>query len=721
MKKLILLLTAILSFQGAMASHLYGGEIWYEHDTLNTYDIHVRLYRDCAGINMPDSIPAFYSSTSLAVQSTAFTLHIIDTTIVNSCKISTCNNPASTCPGFEALHYTASATLPNPASDWYFYLSYAARSVVTNVNGGLFFIDASLDNLNTPLNTSAVPFTPIDLVYLFSNQATVNLPTVDPDGDSLDFYFTDPLTGNSQGISGPLGFQSGPPAYAVTNPFGSTPAPVLNTQTGDLTLYPGFAGQHTFAVRIDEYRNGVIIGSTLRDYSFSYSSNTPNNLPSLSGINNTTSFTTQVDVCPSSNLSFTVHSSDPDANDTTTIEALHIPAGATFTTNTAQNLVGTFNWTPTLADVRAQPYIVSFKVWDDTCAHQSYAYQVYVNHCNPDSVWAGDANADFTCDNYDVLNIGIANGTTGTVRPGATTNWQAEWCPNWATTFINNIDYKHADCNGDGMIDNADLAAVTANYGMVHMKQSNIGQYKTLGLPDLRCDVSGIQAHRGSTVSIPIHLGSTSATLNDFYGISATVELLNAQTAAPIAVSKNVSWIGNSSNTFDFEKSLTPNKSAFTFVRNNQQNTNGQGQIGEIDFPIDANSMIGSKVIIQFSNIKMIKNTGEEINDYNVLTDTLEILAPLALNEVAKGLSIDVYPNPTHSNVRILIQLDEAQELKLALYDVTGRLIDNNVYNGKMTAGKHSIDINLKDKAIGKYLLEIQTKSGRKTIPITKQ
>ena len=56
-----------------------------------------------------------------------------------------------------------------------------------------------------------------------------------------------------------------------------------------------------------------------------------------------------------------------------------------------------------------------------------------------DSVWAGDANADFTADMYDPLAISVAYGTSGTVRPGATTTWQAEYCPDWGNEFNNTL------------------------------------------------------------------------------------------------------------------------------------------------------------------------------------------------------------------------------------------------------------------------------------------
>jgi hypothetical protein len=718
-KGLFVLLASLYSFS-SFASHGTGAEIWYEHDTLNTYTIHYRLYNQCMSIPPPATMTLYYRSNSLSIAPQSTTLTLNSTYNFNTCSANACNSPSSNFLGFEIGEYTASVTLPAVANDWYFYVYWLSRQVGSNLatNGNLY-VDATLDNLTTPFNNSVEAFAPIDMVQFFNTQTTLNLPLIDSDGDSLDINFITPMSGSFNGVPMNLSFL---PGHTVTNPFNSTPAPLLNAANGNLTLYGNNMGGYNTAFRIDEYRSGLLIGSTVRDYMFFYSSNTTNSAPSLSGINNTTNYITSVDICPSSSLSFTIHSSDPDVGDSTFIDDIYIPAGATFTTNTAQNQVGTFTWTPSLADVRAQPYIISFNVKDDSCLQQSYGYQVFVNNCNPDSVWAGDANADFTCDNYDVLNIGIANNTTGITRPLATTTWQAEWCANWGTTFINNIDFKHADCNGDGTINGTDVTAVNANYGLVHQKTNRVGQYKTLGLPDLYCDVNSVQANKGSTVSIPVMLGTIGSEMNDFYGVAATVELLNAQTSAPISISKNVSWIGNNTNSFDFEQNIAPNKSAFTFVRNDQQNLmNQQGQIGEISFPIDANSVIGSKVIIQFSDIKMIKNNGEEITDYNALSDTIEILAPTQINDFDHNNKVWVYPNPTLNKTNIKIQSTVSQHYKIKMLDLVGRVIQDNILDEQLNVGEHSIKLDMSNIANGQYILEILSDKGKKSIPIQKR
>ncbi len=80
------------------------------------------------------------------------------------------------------------------------------------------------------------------------------------------------------------------------------------------------------------------------------------------------------------------------------------------------------------------------------------------------SVWPGDFNNDGIVDNLDVLYWGLAEGFTGPTRPNATTDWVAQGCPEWADT-IQGVNAKHQDADGNGIVDEDDLAVVLENYG----------------------------------------------------------------------------------------------------------------------------------------------------------------------------------------------------------------------------------------------------------------
>jgi len=85
-------------------------------------------------------------------------------------------------------------------------------------------------------------------------------------------------------------------------------------------------------------------------------------------------------------------------------------------------------------------------------------------YSNTNLVLPGDFNNDSIADGRDLLYWGLSYGNTGFIRPNATTDWIPQGSPNW-TTSVNNVNSKHQDANGDGIIDTLDLEVLEANYG----------------------------------------------------------------------------------------------------------------------------------------------------------------------------------------------------------------------------------------------------------------
>jgi len=52
-------------------------------------------------------------------------------------------------------------------------------------------------------------------------------------------------------------------------------------------------------------------------------------------------------------------------------------------------------------------------------------------------VWPGDANSDGVANNFDVLELGIAAGSVGPVRPGANIFWTGQSGTPWSNTYAN--------------------------------------------------------------------------------------------------------------------------------------------------------------------------------------------------------------------------------------------------------------------------------------------
>ena len=104
----------------------------------------------------------------------------------------------------------------------------------------------------------------------------------DKDGDSLAYYMVSPITGGGNNSFGNMCEQIIPnpdclppydsvtfrPPFSGQNPMGGSPAVTIDSKTGLLTGTPNATGQFVVGVRVDEYRNGELLSSTIRDFQF---------------------------------------------------------------------------------------------------------------------------------------------------------------------------------------------------------------------------------------------------------------------------------------------------------------------------------------------------------------------------------------------------------------------------------------------------------------------
>ena len=88
------------------------------------------------------------------------------------------------------------------------------------------------------------------------------------------------------------------------------------------------------------------------------------------------------------------------------------------------------------------------------------------------SVWPGDANQDNIVNFVDLLNIGVAFGNKGPARNDRTGIWQLTPAADWSQRFATGQNFKHADANGDGSVDEEDIKILKSNYGKKNCIQS---------------------------------------------------------------------------------------------------------------------------------------------------------------------------------------------------------------------------------------------------------
>lgn len=135
--------------------------------------------------------------------------------------------------------------------------------------------------------------------------------------------------------------------------------------------------------------------------------------------------------------------------------------------------------------------------------------------CDP--VWPGDFNNDGIVSKEDILYWGLTcRAAPGPTRPNASTKWVGQEAPNWATA-IKNINAKHQDGDGNGLINEADLQVLVKNYGKVHGYQSF--DNSTDGITyDLVPNNIG-----GDTLEIALELASNGESI-DLHGIACSID-----------------------------------------------------------------------------------------------------------------------------------------------------------------------------------------------------
>ena len=182
------------------------------------------------------------------------------------------------------------------------------------------------------------------------NQPWIHNPVAfDPDGDSLVYSLVPCMGADALALAGWLL----PDASTVNG----SDVFSIDSQTGDVTwVVPPLAGEFNIAIKIEEFRDGLLVGYVIRDMQITVI--TCNNQPPV--------IAPLPDYCveAGSTIQFDVNASDPNGN------AVFISAFGGPLTNVVHEaefntFTDTFYWNPECDEVRATPYTVSFEALDN--------------------------------------------------------------------------------------------------------------------------------------------------------------------------------------------------------------------------------------------------------------------------------------------------------------------------------------------------------------------
>lgn len=330
-----------------------------------------------------------------------------------------------------------------------------------------------------------------------------------------------------------------------------------------------------------------------------------------------------------------------------------------------------------------------------------------------DSVWPGDANYDRIANVYDVLNIGVAYNTTGTPRTNASTNWTAQAAADWSKSFSNALNYKHADCNGDGKVDINDLQPILLNYGKTHNK-TGLNKTGTPNDPALYVQFPNDSFLAGDTVTANLYLGTNNISVSNGYGFA-------------FSLNYNPKYIDSGSFTIDFSNSWFGKKDTdiiylvhddynngqmdIGITRINQKNVSGYGKIGTCSFVLQENiaakRWIEKTITLEPSDVIMISADETEIPIFTI-ADSIKAQQFVGINKTEHNAEkeIRIYPNP----VKDILTIDAAgQKIKeVKIMNMLGQVL----YVKQNQASQENITIPTAELPKGIYNVIITTEKG---------
>lgn len=388
MKKALLIFISIIalatSANRAKANYAAGGELIYVHVADSTYQFFFKLYRDCSGNAEPDTIPLCFFNPCINLSFTAPMPKWMGTgggsVIGPICAgKNNCDSPASLIPAYKEVWYGAIVTMPARCNAWRIFTRTVTRNSIYNIQNSAsssMYVEATMNNSTTDSNSS--PYYSVKPMYAvgLNMPYTFNNGGIDPDGDSLWHDIIMPRTGaamcNDTAVN--MSFATATPNYQLnSNPFQTNNTFAMNKQNGHMSFIATMQGKANMVVRTREYRNGVQIGSIMREIQMNtilmlspptYSGDVTCGTPPV-----VTMAGRYFPGCVNQTLTYCSYMKSSDTNSKLYLShnlGATIPgASMTFTNQGTDSVHAVFTWTPGINDAGPKAHLI--KLIDSMC------------------------------------------------------------------------------------------------------------------------------------------------------------------------------------------------------------------------------------------------------------------------------------------------------------------------------------------------------------------
>ena len=313
-------------------------------------------------------------------------------------------------------------------------------------------------------------------------------------------------------------------------------------------------------------------------------------------------------------------------------------------------------------------------------------------------VWPGDCDADLQVSSLDWLQLGVAIGQNlqGPARADASIGWSPKYTADWPDS-IQNVNGKHADCDGSGQATVLDTLAIVQNFGEEHFL---IGQASDRSGTAFKIELPAGPYYPGQKIEAPMLLGTTEEA---FYGLALQFSF-SASALAPGSfwVDFQNSWLGqNGVNLMGFyQKNPVSGHYPVALVKTDGQNATGFGQVGTLHFTIGT---LADSLKIEVVQALGILSDGQQkpIEPAPVLPVSIA----LSQYEIAAWKMLRLWPNPSAGLIHLEFP-EYSQPLEVTVFDALGRAV------WVQKTSETQLDLDLVDLPSGPYQIRILGENG---------
>lgn len=392
--KLLFTLFLISASTSVFAGWSHGGQIEWESLGNDSFLVKVTVYRDCNGVQVSNSA-ANLSSTCGTKNLTMTHTSMSDITPVCKTLCTRCDSRGCTFKfGVQKHIYTGIVSL----ADWRkssccrVAISWGrccrSSAITTGAAMNNFYMEADMNICDSNLMEISYPKDPATLACLGRDlfidhfQISTNNAT-----DSIVYELWEPLQYVSSRTTWSSAYSYEKPIYFLGFPKTSKILPQgfhVDAQTGRMAFRPMKEESTILGMKASIWRNGVYMGSVMREHGFTVMK-CPDNNPPVLYLNCGKTAPRPFIVCPGDSFNLSFCTSDKDKDDSVRLSWNHSIPGLSVTIDNPGDRLdrASVSWKPDSLQARTAPYLLRITIRDQGCPISAIITKVYKIYVRP--------------------------------------------------------------------------------------------------------------------------------------------------------------------------------------------------------------------------------------------------------------------------------------------------------------------------------------------------